>query len=391
MTKKTRSELQNIFRQGATPSGEDFKDLIQSTLNVTDVGIDKPVEDEPLKIIANGIEEKLLDFYAGDTKTWSIDQKPNENNPGLNISTESQSKLFIAKDTGNVGISTDSPGAKLEISGDLKLRFGVAVNKFSTDGTLADNSDLVIPTEKAIKTYADTKASLAGSSSQDFTANNLTVNGTTGLSVNGNAKIEFSQSMRQMINLWGAGNPYGIGIQDYTIYFRTGRNFAWYQNGSHDSNELNPGTGGTVQMVIKDSNVGIGTDNPSEKLEVNGNIKSSGLNVSGDSNLATLTVTGDTNLNTLNVDNPIFQKLDIIACENNSNWSSSTHPIKVYFHNKLQGKQPGTMIYVLTDHPSWQGFIWRGWVDATEGTSLIRVAHSYANTKATTTNNSGLT
>ncbi len=33
---------------------------------------------------------------------------------------------------------------------------GAEINEFSTDGTLAGNSDLAVPTEKAVKTYVDT-------------------------------------------------------------------------------------------------------------------------------------------------------------------------------------------------------------------------------------------
>ena len=176
MTQKTRNELKDLFKTGAKPSGDDFKAFIDSTLNVTDDGIAKAAgADTPLKINAQGTDEKLLDFYAGETKTWSINQKPADDKSGLNIATPGGSKLFLASDTGNVGIGTTSPDAKLEINGYLKLQSGVAVNEFTNDGTLSGNSDLAIPTEKAVKTYADTKALLAGSSSQNFAANNLTL------------------------------------------------------------------------------------------------------------------------------------------------------------------------------------------------------------------------
>lgn len=44
----------------------------------------------------------------------------------------------------------------------IKLRNGAAVNEISTDGTLADNSDTAIPTERAVRTYADTKGGAIG-------------------------------------------------------------------------------------------------------------------------------------------------------------------------------------------------------------------------------------
>ncbi|MEH1945275.1 MAG: tail fiber domain-containing protein [Nostoc sp.] len=389
MAQKSRTELQGLFKTGAKPSQQDFADFIESTLNIKDDGIEKPSgADNPLKIKAQSTDEKLLDFYAGEAKTWSINQKPQPERIGLNISNSGVSRLFIASSDGNVGIGTTNPGAKLEINGDLKLQLGVAVNQFSSDSTLAGNSDLTIPTEKAIKTYVDTKAPLAGSSNQDFQTKNLTVNGAmtvavrntvhfelgldkklslgkdgsfeidapnvaagrfvvtqggnvgigtgtttpgaklevkgdlklqNGVAVNkissdgtlvGNSdltiptekaiktyadtkalisgssaqdfqtksltvsgSISFGASTRQMVNLYS--QDYGIGVQNSTQYFRTGGNFAWYKGGIHDEDPLNP-RNGTVQMVIKDGNVGIGTKTPSEKLEVDGNLKVSG-------------------------------------------------------------------------------------------------------------------
>ncbi|MEB3151555.1 MAG: hypothetical protein VKL60_21385, partial [Sphaerospermopsis sp.] len=100
------------------------------------------------------------------------------------------------------------------------------------------------------------------------------------LSVEGDTRISgnvgFSTSVNQKINLFN--NDYGIGIQNSTQYFRTGKNFAWYKGGIHDDGELNAGSAGTVQMVIKDGNVGIGTTSPSEKLQVDGNLLINGQN-----------------------------------------------------------------------------------------------------------------
>jgi hypothetical protein len=79
--------------------------------------------------------------------------------------------------TGDVGIGTNRPTEKLEVNGNLKLNAGAAVGEFSTDGTLADNSDTAVHTEKAVKAYADTKASLAGDAAQDFNVKNLSASG----------------------------------------------------------------------------------------------------------------------------------------------------------------------------------------------------------------------
>ncbi len=67
---------------------------------------------------------------------------------------------LIVKPDQKIGIGTSSPGALLQVAGDLMLSTGSAVNEFSTDGTLGGKtpSDNAVPTEKALKTYIDNNA-----------------------------------------------------------------------------------------------------------------------------------------------------------------------------------------------------------------------------------------
>ena len=169
MTQRSRVELQELFKQGAKPTGDDFKDFIESALNLRDDDIAQLLEASnsinletllakargPLKITAFDTDEKLVDFYVGDTKTWSISQNPSGANPGFNLSTEEKSRLFIEKSTGRVGIGTIEPTAKLDVNGAFKLIHGTAINEFSTDETLSKNSDWSVPTQRAVKTYVD--------------------------------------------------------------------------------------------------------------------------------------------------------------------------------------------------------------------------------------------
>ncbi len=357
MTQKTRNELKELFKTGAKPSGDDFQAFIDSTLNIKDDGIEKPNSDDtPLKITAQGADEKLLDFYAGETKTWSINQKS-----GLNISNAGGTKLFIESGSGNVGIGTTepqaklqivgekatveretkellrfqrpsvsnvkndnsasiavgamedgvngktrldfklsgtpnrnnsfgrnpdvdvitmlgngnvgigttNPGAKLEIDGDLKLQSGVAINNFSTDATLKGNSDLTIPTEKAIKTYADTKALLAGSSEQDFSVKNLTVNGNFG--IDGLVGIGTNQPKAKLHivhkNEDANGECLILGPRNQSN-LRLGYNldYTWIQSHMSKPLAINP----------RGNNVGIGTREPEEQLHINKNLKVEG-------------------------------------------------------------------------------------------------------------------
>ncbi|NER81908.1 MAG: hypothetical protein F6K42_20550, partial [Leptolyngbya sp. SIO1D8] len=114
--KKNRTQLQALFKSGAKPSQGDFRDFIDSVLNINDDGIEKPPgTDTPLKISAQGDTENLLDFYVDDLNTWRLNQKPTGANPGLNFETGGLSKLFIESGTGNLGLSTTQPIAKLHI------------------------------------------------------------------------------------------------------------------------------------------------------------------------------------------------------------------------------------------------------------------------------------
>jgi hypothetical protein len=61
--------------------------------------------------------------------------------------------IDIKAQTGNTGIGTTDPQAKLHVNGDLRLQQGISINKFSTDSLFTSNSHSVVPTEKAIKDY----------------------------------------------------------------------------------------------------------------------------------------------------------------------------------------------------------------------------------------------
>jgi hypothetical protein len=63
--------------------------------------------------------------------------------------------VLFANTSGNVGIGTAAPQAKLHVEGDIRLQKGATINEISDDGTLADNSNLAVPTEKAVKAYIE--------------------------------------------------------------------------------------------------------------------------------------------------------------------------------------------------------------------------------------------
>jgi len=75
---------------------------------------------------------------------------------------DGDTKIQTEESTDEDKIRFDTAGTERAIldSSGLKLEIGTSVKEFSTDGTLSDNSDLAVPTEKAVKTYIDSKPSL---------------------------------------------------------------------------------------------------------------------------------------------------------------------------------------------------------------------------------------
>ena len=124
--------------------------------------------------------------------------------------TVNMTYLYVNNSAGKVSIATDDTTATLTVNGNLTLQTGATVNEFSIDGNLAGNSDLAVPTEQAVKTYVDNQ--LGGVSSMQG---------------------------------WTNSSGY--------VYLTT------------STDEVNMTT---LYVNNSNSRVGIGTDNPSKKLEV---------------------------------------------------------------------------------------------------------------------------
>lgn len=88
------------------------------------------------------LERDLVPMLGGSTTTGVYD---------LGTSTAAWRYLHIAP-TGGIMCSGATSMAFLA-DGTVKLKNGVAVNEISSDGTFASDSDLIIPTQKAVKTY----------------------------------------------------------------------------------------------------------------------------------------------------------------------------------------------------------------------------------------------
>ena len=138
MPRKTRRELKEMFKKGAQPTAEDYADKIDSQVNILDDGVDIPQDSNlPMRIKAKGPRQNLLDFYDGnDQQAWRINQLPEDNKPGFNIEDHNQNSwFFIQQGTGNVGLGTNEPEARLHISNESLQGDSFRVDDVANDTT----------------------------------------------------------------------------------------------------------------------------------------------------------------------------------------------------------------------------------------------------------------
>jgi len=142
---------------------------------------------------------------------------------------------------------------------------GASINEFSTDGTLSQNSDVKVPTQRAVKTYVDAISSVSGNLGVggDLTVTgNMTVNGTTSTVNSTNTTISDSR-----IEL-GTGTT-GSATKDAGIIIERGSDNNVFMGWDESQNKIVFGTGtfdGSTagnDLTYSDADVKVG------RLEVN--------------------------------------------------------------------------------------------------------------------------
>ena len=286
MAKKTRNQLKDLFKPGAKPSGDDFSDFIESTFNIQDDGLEKPVgADAPLKIKSYGAEENLLDFYAGDSHSWRINQKPSAATAasGLNFAkADGSSKLFIAN-SGNVGIGTDSPNKKLEVIGTVKA--------IAFEGDGANLTNLSVSNVPDLPASKITSGTMSGSRINSLSANKITTGTLTGSLIIDSKSITSPGTMFQVKTNNGSffkvynfstettnktlvGEWVGGGNTAPQVRFSGPTNKGFIDIGQNSNGDFVVEGSDQPRLVVQNSgNVGIGVTNPSEKLVVDGSIR----------------------------------------------------------------------------------------------------------------------
>jgi hypothetical protein len=357
---KNRAELTGYFVKNAVPTADNFKDLIESTLNQQDDGIAKP-DKEPLRLRAEGDAKTALKLYKsfGEPKpAWMLNV-----DPGFSVANaDGVSRLFVDQG-GNVGIGATQPEARLTVHGTAVISNG---NGYATrNNYMAAGSLTIGSTDANYGGGAKWNANTAGLllEAKDNTEIAVHDAGTRLASLlyfEGDAanRITIGRDMGwgriKQVRVMGLLTPSAGKTDDDGIMFPRdpgggSGDAAWLRyyprSGEACTFEIGINNDGDDHIALMSSGgVGIGTLEPKVKLEVAG---------------------------------PVMEKLDVIACGQRGDWTAQNHPIMQYFKGKLSGKPAGTYLRALQDHSGWRGHYWEGWVDAA---GQIRVIHNWNNT-----------
>jgi hypothetical protein len=131
ITTKTRKDLKSYFVKNAIPTEGNFADLVDAQLNQSDDGVFK-LAGEPLSVVAaSGDQKRVLRLYSNypaANPDWLISLNPAQKSgetsyrAGFGITdAPGNTRLFIDATTGNLGVGTNNPQAKLDVNGAARV------------------------------------------------------------------------------------------------------------------------------------------------------------------------------------------------------------------------------------------------------------------------------
>jgi hypothetical protein len=151
MTKQDRATLKSFFRSGALPSAEEYRDLIDSTVNQVDDGFQK-TDADGLRLNSVGSSLRVMSLYQGlgtpkpswviehGDKTGTLNLRPDQGKAALEISqtaedpgaddAKRQMAMTLTGD-GRMGVNHPDPGWRLDVGGAARMhgRIGVPSHK----------------------------------------------------------------------------------------------------------------------------------------------------------------------------------------------------------------------------------------------------------------------
>jgi hypothetical protein len=235
--KADRATLKSYFKKHSIPTESNFAEFIDGALNQKDDGIVKQAG-EPLSIAAAGDAtgpQKVINFFgdlAEPNPDWMLQLNPHSDQgakAGFSISDgQGASRLFIDKSTGNVGIGTISPNGKLDVF---------------TGGDDGWNRFVVNTTNQW------------GDENKQYVT--IGAGGTSGIMIHNPHVSWIAAENRASIRLGRSG---GVASG------------AWWDIGTRSNNAFSILRDGSQLglHIAENGDVGIGTDSPQAKLDING-------------------------------------------------------------------------------------------------------------------------
>ena len=122
MALKNKETLKNYFKKGGVINEKHFVDMIDSSMNKIDDGIDIS-PDYGLKINPSGIFTRLISFFRKKSQKepdYSINLNYN-NVDGISINDKDDKSVLKVKNN-NVGINTNNPNFDLDVNGTIAAK-----------------------------------------------------------------------------------------------------------------------------------------------------------------------------------------------------------------------------------------------------------------------------
>ncbi len=217
------------------------------------------------------------------------------------LSGDGGSEGVYVDNSGNVGVGETSPGAKLDVNGDILLQYGVNADAIRDEDNMASNDADALATQQSIKAYVDAQV---GATTDDQTLNEVYNEGGNVVTLDATGDIQFQNDETtpvQMLFLDESSGNVGIGTAspgsklNVNGIVSTNNNIYFGSNTAGGSDEIatefndgiivyTPVSGDRLVSIEVDNddiltatqsgNVGIGTTSPAAKLDVEGGIAS---------------------------------------------------------------------------------------------------------------------
>lgn len=272
MASKSRTELSGYFKTGNKPTQQNFQDLIDSTLNSNDDGIELNGDDLTFKLKGNGklsIERALT--VTGDsalsgslTVNNTVSLKGSANGTGLSVDAGGNvsigGTLAVTGNStlsgslavnNNVGIGTNSPQDRLDVAGEIRIltnsnpiRFSSSWSAFPDNATkqaeisndtshyktlmivgnksgggarkvgvwdeLTVNGDLIVTNKLTVNNTVSLKGSSNTAGLTVDASGNVSMGGT--LAVTGSSTLSGSLTVNNAVYLKGSPNTAGLTV-----------------------------------------------------------------------------------------------------------------------------------------------------------------------------------